>query len=131
LKEIRTFGIDRLSDIEVGSLSKLKKENYTKHLDVFDTIIGLDHENNAKPFKVQLLVNGLQVNYLRSLPLHHSQVIHSKNEKGQYFIDFFLFPNYEFKSQILKMGNDAVVLHPKELKMEIKEILETTLNRYN
>jgi predicted DNA-binding transcriptional regulator YafY len=130
LKDIRTFGIDRLSDIEVGSLSKLKKENYAKHLEVFETIVGLDHENNAEPFKVQLLVNGLQVNYLRSLPIHHSQVIHSKNEKGQYLVDFFLFPNYEFKSQILKMGSDVLVVSTEKLKTDIETILRSTMERY-
>jgi len=131
MEETRTFGIDRISNIKLDHLSSIQKEDYNHELKVFDNIVGLDHENKSEPLKVRLLINELHVNYLESLPLHHSQVIHSKNSKGQYFVDYFLFPNYEFKSQVLKMGSDAIVLQPEELKKEIKGILKMTLNRYN
>jgi predicted DNA-binding transcriptional regulator YafY len=131
LNETRTFGIDRISNIKIDQLSDIKKKDYNQDLEVFNNIVGLDHENNSEPYKVRLLINELHVNYLECLPLHHSQVIHSKNSKGQYFVDYFLFPNYEFKSQILKMGKDALVISPSELKNEIKTLLQSTIKRYN
>ncbi|UAM97287.1 WYL domain-containing protein [Polaribacter litorisediminis] len=130
LKTTRTFGLDRVKNIKIKELSKVKKEDYSKDLKAFDNIIGLDHENNSNPVKVQLLINELHLNYLRSLPLHHSQVIHSKNEKEQFLVDFYLVPNFEFKSQVLKMGSDALVIHPKSLKNEIRELLSISLARY-
>jgi len=69
---------------------------------------------------------------MRSLPIHHSQVIHdTKNENGQHFVDFFLVPNYEFKSQVLKMGVEAVIVSPETLKVEIKGMLKAALKQYS
>lgn len=129
INDIRTFGIDRVMDLELKGLSRTNKMQYEERLAKFDNIIGLHYEDNS-PVKIRLLVNGVHVKYMRSLPLHHSQIIHTENEKEQYFVDFFLVPNYEFKSQILKMGPEAEVLYPNSLKQEIKEMLEETLIRY-
>ena len=129
MNEIRTFGIDRITQLTIEELSKIKKQLFENKLKVFDNIIGLDYENN-QPIKIRLLVNDPHINYMKSLPIHHSQLIHSKNEKGQYPVDFFLVPNYEFKTQVLKIGEDAVVVSPIEFKEEIKRMLKSTLDRY-
>ncbi len=129
--EIRTFGIDRITKVSLGQQSKINKAFFENELNVFDSIIGLDYENK-KPIKITLLINELHVNYLRSLPIHHSQVIHDlKNKDGHYFVDFYLVPNYEFKTQVLKMGKSAVVVSPDVFKEEIKVILKETLERYS
>lgn len=130
MQEIRTFGVDRIQDIKLGGFSTIKKNDYEQQLSVFDTIIGLDYEHK-NPIEIRLLVDELHVNYMRNLPIHHSQVIHSKNEYGQYFVDFYLVPNYEFKTQVLKMSANAVVISPLSLKEEIKQLLKVTLERYN
>ncbi len=129
MEEIRTFGIDRITELNLGKLSKLKRSLYKSQLEGFENIIGLDFQNN-KPINVRILVDGLHIKYMESLPIHHSQVIHSKNDKGQYFVDFFLVPNYEFITQILKIGDEAVVLEPMELKEKIKQTLKNTFDRY-
>jgi len=129
MEEIRTFGVDRISQISLGSNARLKKQNFENQLKVFDNIIGLDYENN-KPVPIRLLVNGLHINYMKSLPIHHSQVIHPIDENEQHFVDFFLVPNYEFKTQVLKMGEEAVVIAPDEFRDEIKNMLQSTLERY-
>lgn len=130
INDIRTFGLDRISNLELKGVSKINKVQYEERLAKFDNIIGLHYEDNT-PVKVRILVNGVHIKYMRSLPLHHSQIIHSENEKGQYFVDFFLVTNYEFKTQILKIGPEAEVIYPDLLNQEIKEMLEKTLGRYN
>lgn len=127
--EIRTFGIDRISNIEIKGLSKLKKQKYQNQLKGFDDIIGL-HVKNKQPTEITLLVNDVHIKYLESLPLHASQVILPKNDKDQYVVKYTLIPNYEFKTQILKMAEQARVLSPNRLKKEIQRILRNTLKRY-
>jgi len=129
MNEIRTFGIDRIAQLFLGQESSVKSAQFEDQLKVFDTIIGLDYENK-EPIKITLLINELHVNYLRSLPIHHSQIIHDVNDQGQQLVDFFLVPNYEFKTQVLKMGESALVVYPVEFKEEIKNMLKVTLNRY-
>ncbi|MBI9041953.1 WYL domain-containing protein [Lutibacter sp.] len=129
LNEIRTFGIDRISELKLGTLSNVKRSHFKSQLKNFDDIIGLDF-NQGKPTKIRLLVDGIHIKYMRSLPLHHSQNIHTENEKGEFFVDFFLIPNYEFITQILKIGSEVEVIYPTELRDEIKNILTKSLNKY-
>jgi predicted DNA-binding transcriptional regulator YafY len=130
MNEIRTFGIDRITKLTLSKLSKLKRSEFKSQLKNFDDIIGLDFSQN-KPINIRLLVDGFHIKYMRSLPLHHSQIIHTENEKGQYFVDFFLIPNYEFMTQILKIGSEAEIIYPPELRDEIKNTLTKTLKKYN
>ena len=129
MNEIRTFGIDRITELSLGTLSKLKRSLFKSQLKSFDDIIGLDF-NQGEPTKIRLLVNGVHIKYMRSLPLHHSQNIHTENEKGQFFVDFHLIPNYEFITQVLKIGNEVEVIYPEEFRNEIKNILTDSLKKY-
>lgn len=130
MQEIRTFGVDRLTSVRTEGLTSIQKHGYKHELAIFDTIIGLDYENK-KPIPIRLLVNELHVNYMRNLPIHNSQVIHPVNEIGQHFVDFYLIPNYEFKTQVLKMGAEALVVSPAAFKKDIKLLLKATLKRYD
>lgn len=129
MNEIRTFGIDRITELTLSTLSNVKKNQFKNQLKNFDDIIGLDF-NQGKPTNIRLLVDGIHIKYMKSLPLHHSQNIHTENENGEFFVDFFLSPNYEFTTQILKIGNEVEVLYPPELRDEIKNTLTKTLNKY-
>jgi predicted DNA-binding transcriptional regulator YafY len=126
---IRTFGIDRVSEVEIKGISTKKRTSYKERLEKFDNVVGLTY-NNDEPQKICLLVNELHVKYMRSLPLHNSQIIHPKNIQGQHHVDFYLIPNYEFKTQILKIGSEVKVMAPDYLREEIKEMLIATLNNY-
>jgi len=126
MSEIRTFGIDRISDISIKGFSKLNKQKYKNQLKRFDDIIGL-HIKNTEPIEIGLVVNDVHIKYLESLPLHSSQVIQPKNNKGQHIVKYLLIPNYEFKTQILKMADQAKVLSPDSLKKEIQNMLRNTL----
>jgi len=80
--------------------------------------------------KIELLIDELHVKYLRSLPLQHSQKIDPIGENRKHKVTFFLIPNYEFKTQILKMGDYAELISPVELRGEIKRMLENSLENY-
>jgi predicted DNA-binding transcriptional regulator YafY len=128
-KEVRTYGLDRVTDLELGKSSTINKKEFHRVLEKFNNIVGVDF-GEKEPEKICLLVDELHVKYMRSLPLHFSQVIHPKNEQNKHQVDFFLTPNYEFKTQILKIGSEVKVLAPDYLREEIKEMLIATLNNY-
>ena len=130
IKEIRTFGIDRLTEVTVGKLTKLKKRTFKEQLESFDNIIGLNFESKD-PVNIKLLVGELHIKYMESLPIHHSQITGSKNKNGQYTVDLFLVPNYEFKMQILKMGEHVEVIYPEVLRHKISGTLKRTLKKYD
>jgi len=129
LDDIRTFGVDRLHSISIGKRSTLHKKAYKSKLDNFKHTVGIDFKDGM-PEPISILVNDLHIKYMASLPLHSSQVIHPKDANGKHRVDFNLIPNYEFKMQLLKMGDDVLVLLPLSLKDNIKNILRKTLKRY-
>ena len=127
--KIRTFGIDRIHNLNTGKLSKIKRENCFKNLIKFNHTIGLTY-GEKEPEKVSLLIDELHVKYIRSLPLHHSQTIHAKDKNNKHQVDFHVYINHEFKTQILKIGSEAEVLSPKHLRKEIKNMLKASLKNY-
>jgi predicted DNA-binding transcriptional regulator YafY len=126
---IRTFGLDRISNIEIKGFSNKKRKDYFKKLSKFEHTVGLTY-GKGQPEKVSLLVDELHVKYMRSLPLHQSQIIHKKNKEHKHQVDFYLYPNYEFKTQILKIGAEVEVLSPQYLRDEVIGLLEKSLNNY-
>ncbi|PQB07539.1 hypothetical protein BST83_10505 [Polaribacter filamentus] len=126
---IRTFGLDRISNIEIKEFSNKKRKDYFKKLSKFEHTVGLTY-GKGQPEKVSLLVDELHVKYMRSLPLHQSQIIHNKNKEHKHQVDFYLYPNYEFKTQILKIGAEVEVLSPQYLRDEVIGLLEKSLNNY-
>ena len=127
--EIRTFGIDRIHNLKTGKSSKIKRKNFLKSLNKFKHTIGLTY-GAKEPEKVSLVIDELHVKYLRSLPLHHSQIILPKDKNNKHQVDFYVYINYEFKTQILKIGPEAEVIAPKHLRNEIRDMLKASLAHY-
>jgi predicted DNA-binding transcriptional regulator YafY len=127
--EIKTFGIDRVFDIQINKPSNTRREDYTQKLDKFQHTVGLVY-GEGEPEKVVLIVNELHAKYMRSLPLHESQVILPKDKNNKHEVHFQVYPNYEFKTQILKIGSQVEVLSPQYLRDEIIGELKASLKNY-
>lgn len=68
-------------------------------------------------------------NYLRTLPIHHSQKeIKSTSEYTDF--EFLLRPTFDFRQELLSQGNEVEVLEPISLREEMKKTLEKMLERY-
>ena len=65
-----------------------------------------------------LKVDSWQSKYLRTLPLHHTQVEVECNEEYSIF-EYRLCPTFDFRQKILSMGAAVEVLYPKALREEI------------
>ena len=69
------------------------------------------------------------MNYLRRLPLHHSQKeVQSTPEYADF--EFYLRPTFDFRQELLAQGHDVEVLHPAPFREEMKAMLEKMLSRY-
>ena len=85
---------------------------------------------NGNPELIEIKVDAMQSKYLRSLPLHHSQKeIYTTNEYSVF--QFFLYPTYEFRQEILSHGNDYEVLKPESFRASIAEIVAKMNLKYN
>jgi len=130
--KVWSFGIDRMSKLKLGNLYKKDKEVFEAKLEKYKNIIGVSFEDDdpKEKIKIELIVDEEHAKYLNSLPLHHSQYIHPFKVYDKFKVTYFLIPNYEFKTQILKMGRKAEILKPNDLREEIKGMLTSALDSY-
>ena len=127
LNEFRTFGIDRIENLEITDeiFTPDKKKDPLK---MFENIVGLIYSIN-KLEEVILSFTPLQGKYIKALPLHKSQEIIVDNEK-ELVIKLQIIPNFEFEQKILMLGDRVKVIEPEWLAGEIKEILKNSLKQY-
>lgn len=125
---IKTFGLDRISNLETTKLKFVLPENFNPE-ETFRHSFGIINEDNKEPQKIVLSFSFEQGKYIKSLPLHHSQKELINNEE-EYRIELFLQPTYDFVMELLSIGAEVKVVEPESLKKEMIKKLQATLNRY-
>ncbi len=85
--------------------------------DYYGIIIG-DEDFEVEP--VALKVDSWQSKYMRTLPLHHTQVEVERNKEYSIF-EYRLYPSFDFRQKRLSMGDSVRVLAP----VLLKDILRT------
>lgn len=118
--KLRIYALDRIKALEPTERKfKLpKKFDAAKFFEDYYGIIISDDDYDVCP--VALQVDAQQSNYLRTLPLHHSQVEVERNDKYSIF-EYRLCPTFDFRQKILSMGGAIEVLAPEELVYQMKD----------
>ena len=116
--KLRIYALDRIKALEPTERKfKLpKKFDAAKFFEDYYGIIIGDEDFDVEP--VALKVDSWQSKYLRTLPLHHSQVEVERNEEFSIF-EYRLCPSFDFRQKLLLMGAAVEVLAPKALREEI------------
>ncbi|MGO4820592.1 MULTISPECIES: helix-turn-helix transcriptional regulator [unclassified Flavobacterium] len=126
-KGYRTFGIDRIENIKLGTKKFKPKTEEAK--DKFRNVIGLNYVDH-KLEKIQLSFHPSQRPYVLSLPLHRAQKEINLEEDTSFDVELRIHPNFEFRQQILKYGSLVKVVEPEWLAEEIKEELKKGYEGY-
>jgi predicted DNA-binding transcriptional regulator YafY len=125
---LKYFGIDRIKDIVTTNKTFKPKENL-KPREEFDDVIGIWNPQNEKKERFVLSFNPTQGNYIKSSPIHPSQVILDDNDT-ETKISLIVKPNPELYQHILKWLPDVKVIEPEWLVKEMKGILNKSLKMY-
>lgn len=125
--QIRTFGLDRIHDVEVSKI-KFDKPSKSFIQNKLKNSFGVIFEEN-KPEKVILKFSSFQGNFIKALPLHQSQKMVSETNTHT-LIELLIYPTYDFVMEILSMGKEVQVLEPQSLIDDVKAILIESLNNY-
>ncbi len=124
---IKSFGLDRISDLEISSLKFNATEN-EKVDSLFKYSFGVTNDPGI-PEKIILSLSPGQGRYIKSLPLHSSQKEILNNDK-EYRIELMIHPTYDFIMEILSLGREVTVIQPESLKEEIVNIIGDALKKY-
>ncbi|MBQ9253896.1 MAG: WYL domain-containing protein [Bacteroidales bacterium] len=126
--DLRTYSLDRMESVENSNETFIYPNDFSVD-DYFRNYYGVLTKENVKPEQIELKVYGKDVNYVRTLPLHHSQqeIVTTKDYS---IFSFYLAPTYDFIQEILTYNNLMEILSPQHLREEIQNILTSTLERY-
>jgi predicted DNA-binding transcriptional regulator YafY len=126
---ISNYPLDRIQSAEVHLLESFRPAPGKKMEDHFRHVVGVSIPRDGSMEKIELWVRNDLAGYIRTKPIHRSQVILSEEEDG-ITIRLKLIPNYELESVILSHGEKIQVLEPKWLGEKIAGRLEEARNRY-
>lgn len=127
-QDIRIYSLDRIQSITTTN-TKFKLPKSFKADIYFENAFGIFVSSEIKPCVVKLKVFGNRVDYLKTLPLHHSQKEVESNEKYSVF-QYYIAPTKDFMQEILSHGNDIEVLSPESFRNEIAETINKMNNLY-
>lgn len=126
--KLKTFGLDRISWLEISNSSYSAKEINTE--EIFKNSFGIISTFGEKPEEIILSFDPIQGKYIKSLPLHHSQEVMQDNE-NQLIIRLFLVPTFDFEQQILSQGELVEVVSPKSFREDIFRKIQQMKKIYN
>ena len=127
--KLRIHALDRIKALEPTEHKfkmpkKFDAEEFFK--DYYGIIIN-DDEFDVCP--VALKVDSWQSKYLRTLPLHHTQVEVERTEEYSIF-EYRLCPSFDFQQKLLSMGETVEVLAPTALRDKIAEAVGYMAENY-
>ena len=126
---IRNIALDRTLEMNLlDTPFKLPKNFNAKKY--YANTVGIYVNDESKPTKVKIRAYGVQIEYLRTLPLHSSQK-EGASKYGEFCeFEYKLCLTPELSTHILAMGENVEVLEPVELREEIKRKLTECLTKY-
>ncbi|MPL55110.1 hypothetical protein SDC9_00577 [bioreactor metagenome] len=125
---LKTYGLDRISDLNISNTS-FKREN----IDIekaYKNSFGIISTLGKETQEILLKFDREQANYIKALPLHHSQTIIAENETETIF-RVSLVPTYDFQREILSYGKRVQVLAPESFIQELKAEVEIMLKNFS
>ncbi|WP_069660453.1 helix-turn-helix transcriptional regulator [Arcticibacter eurypsychrophilus] len=118
-KEIQTFALDRIRNFEVLADIQYDEQHKPDPDVYFKDTIGITIFHNAKPVEIKLRFNQSKLPYIKSQPLHESQLVIAETAK-YIIIRLRLTLNYELESLIMSFADEVEVLEPASLRKSIK-----------
>lgn len=125
---LRTFSLDRIQQLTTLETSFTKPKDFDPtayFADSFGIIVSDDDDVES----VRIKVYGMHCQYVRALPLHHSQ--QEVETTGDYSIfEYHIKPSFDFRQELLSRGADVEVLAPAYFREEIINDIRNTAAVY-
>lgn len=124
-EEVHFYSLDRVLSMEITENAFKIPKSFNANTFLYNYYGVMMGDTSAE--SVQLRVTPFRANYLRSLPLHHSQKEVERTDEYSLF-EYWIAPTADFIQEIRSFLPDIIVLRPLWLRekfiKEIKEVLE-------
>ena len=126
--EIRVYALDRIHDMQLLDKTYEFPADFDAHA-YFHDYYGV-WTGGQKPERVVIEVSARGANYLRSLPLHHSQKEIERNYDSSVF-EFFIAPTFDFVQELRTHGENLRVLQPTWLAEDFCDVAKKIYDLYS
>lgn len=127
---IRNIALNRILDFKKTNKSFDRPKDFDARKYYANTI-GIFVNEDLKVETVKVRAFGVQMEYLRALPLHKSQA-EVKTKYGEYAdFQYRLCITPELVSVLLSMGEKVEVIEPPSLRQQIMDRLNASMKRYS
>lgn len=123
------FALERMEDIKLTD-HKMKPSNDITVDEYFNGSYGVSHGDDQKPTRMLLKIYKSQVEYIRALPIHESQIEIDTTDDYSIF-EYHIVPCYNLYQQLLWHREKLEILEPTEMREEIKSIIKNIAENYN
>lgn len=123
---VKTFGLDRISDLKVKD-TKFKPFAFNVEKE-FRNAFGVLRDSPDE--KVTLQFSKMQGEYIKTFPLHESQLITTGTEDFITF-EFYLHLTHDFIMELLKFANNVKVIAPESLIATMKKRIKQLEDLYS
>ena len=123
-----TYSLDRMLSMEMTDETFEMPADFSPE-QFFSEYYGVLTDETTPLEHVVVRAYGKTADYLRTLPLHHSQQVVCTTDN---YTDFALDirPTPDFIGELLKYDQGLEVLNPPDFRLKIRKILEEMVNRY-
>ena len=126
-KEIRAYGLDRISEASILDKTFVMKKNFDMK-EFYKGCTGIIPSDDPIEHVV-LRAYWNAPDYLRTLPLHESQKeLESDEESATFSYDVKL--TYDFMQLIMQQGDQVEILEPKKLRDQMRNLAKTLTSYY-
>ena len=126
-KEIRAYGLDRISEASILDKTFVMKKNFDMKK-FYKGCTGIIPSDDPIEHVV-LRAYWNAPDYLRTLPLHESQKeLESDEESATFSYDVKL--TYDFMQLIMQQGDQVEILEPKKLRDQMRNLAKTLTSYY-
>lgn len=119
---LKTFGLDRISDVEVNSKTFKKQEVDIDKL--FVNSFGIISTLDQIPETIILSFDYEQGKFIKTLPIHHSQKVLIDND-SEYRIELTLVPTYDFYQELLTHTGRMKIISPENVRDKYFEFIKS------
>lgn len=126
------FSLDRILDMEITSEKFKMPEGLTVE-EFYSDCYGIVNDEKIKTQRITLRAHDDEMYYLKSRPLHHSQMAISFLGKEYKHCDFLVFlkPTKDFIGYIISRAGRIEVLEPKKLRKDVGSALKKAIKLYD
>ncbi len=126
--KLRIYALDRIQQLTSTTQKFKMPTNFDPEayfLDCYGIILG----DKSVAETVKIKITSGQANYLRALPLHHSQKEIESTQEHSIFT-FHIKPTFDFRQELLSLGDNVEVLLPLSFRNQFESVVSSMNKKY-